>query len=171
MGPEGPKSIAGPARYDKLPQKTSVKDKLVKKTSVKVGKLVVGEGWPAGPSPQACSVIAGVTQQHRAAEFGLLSCCFRRRPARAAKAEGMADPPPGAGQGDRTQHRQQPGLSQSHQPARNSQNPASPAASPHTRLSRRPPGFLPLQLSSQFGTVCSQGSFPSLIFPRAIVLP
>lgn len=51
MGPEGPKSIGGPARYDKLPQKTSVKDKLVKKTSVKVGKLVVGEGWPAGPSP------------------------------------------------------------------------------------------------------------------------
>lgn len=76
---DGPKSIAGPARYDKWMQKTSVK----------VGKSV-GEGWS---SPQACSMIAGATLQQGAAEFRLLSCRFRRCPARAAKGKGTADPP------------------------------------------------------------------------------
>ena len=63
----------------------------------------------------------------------------------------------GAGEGGGSQHKQQPGLSQSHQPARNSQNLAPSAASLCTRLSHPPPTFSPSECHHNWGAFAVRG--------------
>lgn len=66
----------------------------MQETRAKVDEAV-GEGWPVGPAIPACSMIAGATQKHGTTE--LLSHCFRRQLAHAAKAQGASDPPGSGG--------------------------------------------------------------------------
>lgn len=133
----------------------------------------MGEGCPAGPSPQA-----GTAARRNRTQAALLLLLQPGSSCQGQRGRWQGDGRPCKGQGDGrgdgrpswdgwegggSQHRQQPGLSQRHQPARDSQNLAPLSASPAPRQA-----FSPSECHHNSGALQS-GEAPVTHFPRAIV--